>query len=185
MDKLLGAVVLVILSVPVYAQQTIRPDGAGGYVIENQGACGGLWGFAKGQCIARQQRLEQQQQVLQQQQEIRDQQHEQSQERIQQQIQEQQLENEKLKNEILRQQLMTQGPSATQRVPTPDQPLASNSVVFQRWLADNPWFESDRPKRELALLYAKQLRQERPDLTGREFLDAVSAKVKQVFAGAR
>jgi len=42
----------------------------------------------------------------------------------------------------------------------------------------------DYAKTAFAMRYAKQLQQERPDLVGRPFLDAVSDKVRDTF-GAR
>jgi hypothetical protein len=35
------------------------------------------------------------------------------------------------------------------------------------------------------MLYAKQLKQDRPDLTGRALLDAVSAKISETFGVAK
>lgn len=91
-------------------------------------------------------------------------------------LQQQQIENQRLQNELLQRQLERQEPpSSAQRNDPPQTP------EFRNWLAENPWFDHDRPKTEFALLYARQLRQQRPDLVGRPFFDAVSAKVAEVF----
>ena len=60
----------------------------------------------------------------------------------------------------------------------------SKSGELKSWKADNPWFGSDYARTQFAMRYAKQLQQERPDLAGRPFLDAISAKVRDTF-GAR
>jgi len=39
----------------------------------------------------------------------------------------------------------------------------------------------DRARTEYALLYAKDLHLEQPELAGRPFLNAVSARVKEIF----
>ena len=148
--------------------------------------CGGLVGFALAQCRGNQQELQQQQ--LQQQQQQLQQQLQQQQER-QKQLDEQQrqiqdqLENMRLQNEILRKQLENEK-SANQ----PAQPPAtdySKTPELKSWKSDNPWFGSDYAKTEFAMRYAKQLRQERPDLSGRAFFDAISAKVNETFGAKK
>ena len=175
----LMALPLFLLSVAIRAQQAVRPDGAGGYVIEDQSGCNALWGAAAGQCLANQQKLERQKQQAQQQEQVQERQ-------LQQKIQEQQLENARLKNEFLRNKL-AQEHAATEQGSQQQNSRAdvSKNPEFQNWIAANPWFESDRAKREFAMLYAKQLKQERPGLTGRPFLDALSAKVNEVFGSAK
>ncbi len=154
---------LTFLFATAFAQQTMRPDGMGGWVIQDQSGCGGLFGAAQGACIANQQRLMQQQ--IQQQQQILQQ---------QQFLQQQQLENQRLQNELLRRKLQQEPPVDYSQTPE-----------FRDWLSENQWYGADRAKTEFALLYAKQLRQERPDLIGRPFFDAVSAKVNDTFGASR
>lgn len=144
-----------LFATTAFSQQTIHPDGRGGWVVEDTGGCGGLYGAAQGACIADQQRAQQQQLIR------------------QQLIQQQQIENQRLQNELLRQQLERQSSAG--------QVESSITPEFRSWQVANPWFGSDRPKTEFALLYAKQLRQERPNLIGRAFFDVVSAKVAEVF----
>lgn len=147
---------LVFFTGTVFAEQTIRPDGRGGWIIEENTTGYGLSGYRAAEQDARAAQQARQQQLL----------------------QEQQIENQKLQNELLRRQLQQQQPSA-------GQVDYSKSPEFQSWQAANPWFGSDRPKTEFALLYAKQLKQERPDLGGRPFFDAVSAKVAEVFGAKK
>jgi hypothetical protein len=52
---------------------------------------------------------------------------------------------------------------------------------FRSWQAANPWYGADKERTKFAIEYAKQLRKERPGLTGRALLDAVSAAVAKKF----
>lgn len=140
--------------------------------------CTGLADSALVQCRGNQQKLqqlqlEQLQQQLQQQQERQKQLDEQ-----QRQIQ-QQLQNMRLQNESLRTQL-GQEKSANQPVRQPATDY-SKTPEIKSWKSENPWFGSDYAKTELAMRYAKQLQREQPDLVGRPFLDAISAKVRDTF----
>jgi len=60
----------------------------------------------------------------------------------------------------------------------------SKTPDVKSWKSENPWFGTDYAKTDFAMRYAKRLQQERPDLVGRPFLDALSAKVNDTF-GAR
>jgi hypothetical protein len=53
------------------------------------------------------------------------------------------------------------------------------------WKSDNPWYGRDFAKTQFAMRYAKQLEREQPDLVGRPFLDAISAKVQATFSAAK
>jgi len=55
---------------------------------------------------------------------------------------------------------------------------------FRAWHKANPWYGADRERTEFARNYFKQLVQERPDLSGRPLLDAVSRKVAETFGPA-
>lgn len=57
----------------------------------------------------------------------------------------------------------------------------STTPELKGWKSDNPWFGSDYAKTAFAMRYAKQLQQERPELVGRPFFDALSAKVNETF----
>ena len=135
--------------------------------------CAQMTGFSLSQCRSDQQALRQQQLERQlEQQEQRQNQLDQQQREVQ-----QQLESMRLQNEALRKQLRETSSH-------PAQPAAENSsksAELKSWTAENPWFGSNYPKTEFAMRYAKQLRQERPDLTGRALLDALSSKVNETF----
>jgi hypothetical protein len=140
--------------------------------------CAQMAGSALGQCRSDQQALRQQQLER----ELEEQEQRQNQLDQQQRELRQQLEGMRLQNEALRKQLQA---TASQ----PAQPAATDysnsaqvkSAEFKSWNAENPWFGSDYPKTEFAVRYAKQLRKERPDLTGRPLLDALSTKVNETF----
>jgi len=145
--------------------------------------CAGLAGVALGECQGNQQNLLRQQ-LDQQQQQIQTQQERQNQLDQQQRQMQQQLEKMRLQNETLRNQL-DQEKSTNQPAP----PLTTNiskSLEFKTpelksWKSENPWYGSDYAKTQFAMRYAKQLQQERPDLVGRPFLDAIAAKVSEKF----
>jgi len=135
--------------------------------------CAQMAGAALNQCRSDQQALRQQQLERQlQQQEQRQNQLDQQQRDVQ-----QQLESMRLQNEALRKELRE---TASQ----PAQPAATDypkSAELKNWKADNPWFGSDYARTQFAMRYARQLQQERPDLTGRALLDALSTKVNEQF----
>jgi len=145
---------------------------------ESTDPCAQLAGAALSQCRSDQQALRQQQleQELQQQ-EQRQNQLDQQQRDVQ-----QQLESMRQQNEALRRQLR-------ETLSQPAQPPATDSArsaelkaaELKSWRAQNPWYGSDYPRTEFALRYAKQLRKERPDLSGRALLDEVSTKVNETF----
>lgn len=140
--------------------------------------CTGLADSALAQCRGNQQKLQQLQ--LEQLQQQLHQQHERQKQLDEQQRQiQQQLQNMRLQNEALRQQL-GQEKSANQPVRQPATDY-SKTPEIKSWKSENPWFGSNYAKTELAMRYAKQLQREQPDLAGRPFLDAISAKVRDTF----
>jgi TolA-binding protein len=159
---------------------------AGTIYAEQPDPCAGMTSFALTQCRNDQQKLQEQQ--LEQQQQQLQQQLQQQQER-QKQLNEQQrqiqdqLENIRLQNEILRKQLEQEKAAnqAAQR-PATDYP---KSPEIKSWKLDNPWFGTDYAKTEFAMRYAKQLSKERPDLSGRAYLDAISVKVNEAFSAKK
>jgi TolA-binding protein len=153
--------------------------------------CAGLAGVALDQCRGsqqklQQQQLEQQQQQLQQQ--LQQQQERQNQLAEQQRQIQQRLEDMRLQNDMLRKQLEHEKAAnqSAQSAAAP-QPVTDNSkpAELKSWKSDNPWFGSDYNKTQFAMRYARQLQHERPDLVGRPFLDAISAKVKDTFGAGR
>jgi TolA-binding protein len=168
MKSYLVAFFLAAIPAIAYAQQT--------------DPCAGLAGAGLGQCRGDQQKL-QQQQLEQQQQQIQQQQERQNQLAEQQRQMQQQLESMRLQNELLQKQLEHQR-SANQ----PVRPAAtdySNTQETKSWKSDNPWFGTDYAKTEFAMRYAKQLQREQPDLVGRPFLDALSARVTDTFGAGK
>ena len=155
---------------------------AGTICAQQTDPCGGLVGLELNQCRSDQQALQQQQ--LEQQQQQLQQQLQQQQERQKQLVEQQrqiqdQLENMRLQNEALRRELeLEKSANQPRQAPATDY---SKTPEIKSWKSDNPWYGSDYAKTELAMRYAKQLSKERPDLSGRAFLDAISAKVNETF----
>ena len=148
--------------------------------------CAAMAGSALGQCRGDQQKLQQQQleqQLEQQQEQLRQQQERESQLTEQQRQMQQQLENMRLQNELLQKRLEHEK-SANQPVQRSVTDYSKPAEV-RSWRADNPWYGNDYTKTAFAMRYAKQLQQEQPDLVGRPFLDAVSAKVSDTFGASR
>src|SRR5277367_4252767 len=164
---------LTVFSVTIYAQQT--------------DPCAGLAGAALGQCQGNQQKLLRQQ-LDRQQQQIQTQQERQNQLDQQQRQIQQQLENMRLQNDILRNQ-MDHEKAANQSAQPPATDYSKTAELktaeLKSWKSDNPWYGSDYARTQFAMRYAKQLQQERPDLVGRPFLDAISAKVRDTFGAGR
>jgi hypothetical protein len=91
----------------------------------------------------------------------------------------------RLQNESLRKQVEREAanqPSRTQATYSSKDADISKGADIKSWRADNPWFGSDYARTQYAMRYVKQLQQERPDLGGRELLDALSIKVNEAFA---
>ena len=89
----------------------------------------------------------------------------------------------RLQNELLQKQV-EQDKSVNQpvRVSTTDY---SKAAEIKSWKSENPWYGRDYAKTDFAMRYAKKLQQEQPDLVGRPFLDAVSAKVNGTFGASK
>ena len=153
---------------------------------EQTDPCAGLVGSALGQCRGDQQKLQQQQleqQLAQQQRQLQQQQQQQSQLAEQQRQMQLQMENMRLQNELLQKQV-EQDKSASRTVRASATDYSKDSEV-KSWKSENPWYGRDYGKTEFAMRYAKQLQQEQPDLVGRPFLDAVSAKVSDTFGASK
>ncbi len=161
---LLGlSVCLAVVSGAIYAEQT-EP-------------CAGLEGTGLTQCRSNEQTLRQQERLEQQlqQQEERQNQLDKQQREVQQQLESMRLQNESLRRELERE---AANPPARPGSAATD---ASKSSAVKSWKADNPWYGSDYARTQFATRYIRQLQQERPDLAGRELLDAVSTKVDETF----
>ena len=151
---------------------------SGAIFAEQTDTCAGLDGAGLTQCRSNQETLRQQERLeerLQQQQE-RQNQLDQQQREVQ-----QQLESMRLQNEKLRKQLELEIANQSARPVATKSTDDSRSQDVKSWKSDNSWFGSDYAKTQFAMRYAKQLQEERPDLTGRPFLDAISTKVEETF----
>ncbi len=93
----------------------------------------------------------------------------------------QQLESMRLQNESLRKELERAAANPPARPVATAAMESSRNAEVKSWKADNPWFGADYAKTQFAMRYVKQLQQERPDLSGRELLDALSMKVDATF----
>ena len=144
--------------------------------------CAGLVGSALGECRGDQQKL-QQQQLEQQQKLLQEQQERQNQLAEQQRQMQRQLEDMRLQNELLQKQL-EHDKSLYQTVQTSATDYSKTEEV-KSWKSENPWYGRDYAKTQFAMRYAKQLQEERPDLVGRPFLDALSAKVSDTFGASK
>src|SRR5580658_8767972 len=150
--------------------------------------CAGLMGAALGQCQDAQQKLQreqlaqQQQQLAQQQQQLMRQQQE-----LQQQLQQQRDVQSQLNTQQPQDQKQLDGmqhqieslTKQLEREKSANQPVQRQDFIS--WKADNPWYGSNYAKTRFAMRYIRQLQREQPDLAGRPFLDAVSAKVSDQF----
>ncbi len=168
--------------------------------------CAGLVGVALGQCQDNQQKLQrqqltqqqqqlalQQQQLAQQQQQLAQQQQQlmRQQQELQQQLQQQrdgqnQLNAQQPQNQKQLDGMQHQIENLTkqlEREKTANQPVQRQDFIS--WKTDNPWYGSDYEKTRFAMHYIRQLQHEQPDLAGRPFLDAVSAKVGDQFGTSR
>jgi hypothetical protein len=146
----------------VAGQETVRPDQLGSWLPQDMDACATLYGSGRDLCLANRYHMQQEGKVREQLVAL----------------QRAEEENQRLHTQLLQRELTR--PSAPASVmdfaALPD---------FPSWQADNRWFGADRARTEYALLYARDLRQEQPALTGRAFLNVLSARVKEVFAPAK
>jgi hypothetical protein len=168
--------------------------------------CAGLAGVALGQCQDTQQKLQrqqlaqqqrqlalQQQQLAQQQQQLAQQQQQlmRQQQDLQQQLQQQrdgqnQLNAQQPQNQKQLDGMQHQIENLTKQLEhekSAKEPVQRQDFIS--WKADNPWYGSDYAKTRFAMRYIKLLQREQPDLAGRPFLDAVSAKVSDQFGSTR
>jgi hypothetical protein len=89
--------------------------------------------------------------------------------------------NRQLQNDLLRLQIEREKQGQQTTPESAPQLNFTQDPVFKKWLTKNPWFGTNREQTEYASQYANQLKKERPQLQGRAFLDALTAKVKERF----
>ena len=165
MKTVIQVAMLLGLAGTALAQQTVPTDAIGSLRPEEPSACAGVYGDAHAICLNEQQKLQQQRKA----------------QDAQVALQREEQENTRLRSEVLRHELAQQQAPAVPTSGSSSQLDFMSVPGFRSWQTDNAWFGSDRARTEFALLYEKQLRQERPDVTGRPLLDAVSARVREVF----
>ncbi len=165
MKTVIRVALLLGFAATALAQQTVPTDAIGSLRPDEPSACAGVYGDAHAICLHEQQTLQQQRKA----------------QDAQVALQREEQENTRLRNDLLRHELAQQQAPAVPTGGSSSQLDFMSVPGFRTWQTDNAWFGSDRARTEFALLYQKQLRQERPDVTGRPLLDAVSARVREVF----
>ena len=158
--------------------------------------CAGLAASALAQCQGNQQKL-QRQQLAEQQRQLAQQQQQLAQQQQQLMRQQQQMEqippNEPPQNQRQLEDMQHRIDVLSTQVEhqkSANQPVTLAAREAKRregedWRANNPWYGSDYPRTQFAMRYAKELQQEQPDLVGRAFLDAISAKVTDKFGTSK
>jgi len=141
-------------------------------------SCAGLEGTALSLCRNNQQTLQLQQQLEQQ---LQQQQERQNQLDKQQREVQQQLETMRAQNEVLRKQLELEAANRSVTPAAKAVAASTRNADLKAWKAENPWYGTDYARTQFATRYMKKLEKERPDLAGRELLDAVSTKVNETF----
>jgi hypothetical protein len=66
-----------------------------------------------------------------------------------------------------------------ENIKPPEEP--QSDPVFDEWKKQNDWYESDEDATVLAMGYASKLKQSKPDLPYKDFLDDVTAYVKKTL----
>ena len=61
-------------------------------------------------------------------------------------------------------------------------PEAPDDPVFDDWVVENDWYKSDYDKYQEAEQFGRYLRNTRPELVGRDYLDEVSKHVREKFS---
>ena len=167
MKTLASMAVLLSFAGAALAQESVSAYRLGSWAPRDTNSCDTIYGDARQLCLADRYHIQQDAQAREQQGSL----------------QRAQEENQRLHNELLRREL-AQTPSPSAASPTSAADFAS-IAGFVSWRAENRWFGVDRARTEYALLYAKDLHLEQPDLAGRPFLNAVSARVKEIFAPSK
>jgi len=167
MKTIAAMAILLSLAGTARAQQSVSAERLGSWAPRDTNSCDTIYGDARQLCLADRYHIQQDAQAREQQGSL----------------QRAQEDNQRLQNELLRREL-AQNPSPSAASPASPTDLAS-IAGFAGWRAENRWFGVDRARTEYALLYAKDLHLEQPELAGRPFLNAVSARVKEIFAASK
>ena len=165
MKTIASMTILLCFAGSALAQESISTDQVGSWVPRDTISCNTLYGDGRQLCLATRFNLQQDDRAREQLSSL----------------QRAQEQNAQLHNELLRREL-AQTPSAA----TPTDTVDFASIPgFGGWHAENRWFGADRARTEYALLYAKDLHLQQPQLTGRPFLNALSARVREIFASSK
>jgi hypothetical protein len=162
------ASLVLLLSIPGSAlaqesvAQSVTPDRLGSWAPSVADSCDTIYGAGRQLCLADRYRMHQEQEAQSEQAAL-----------ARAQAENLRLHSELLRHELARVQAPATTPSAAELAATPG---------FGDWQTENRWFGSDRARTEYALLYAKDLRQQQPELNGRPLLNALSVRVREVFA---
>ena len=160
---------LTLLGIPgsAFGQESVSSDRIGSWLPQDPNGCYAVYGTARTQCLSDRYYMQQGEKALEQQVSL----------------QKALEENQRLRSELLRREVAQ---AASQPV-TPTALAADFASIpgFESWHPANRWFGSDRARTEYAILYAKALHAEQPDLAGRALLDALSLRVREIFAGTR
>ena len=165
MRTIASLIILMGLAGPALAQQSVDSGQLGSWVPRNAGNCDMIYGDGRQLCLADRDHMQQDQKSRDEQSSLR----------------RAEEENQRLRSELLRRELLQRTASASASTVADLQALPE----FAGWQAENRWFGADRARTEYALLYARDLRQQQPELAGRPLLNAVSARVREVVAPAR
>jgi hypothetical protein len=61
-------------------------------------------------------------------------------------------------------------------------PAPPSDPVFDDWVADNPWYQTDFERNQEAENYGRFLKNSKPELEGREFLDEISKHIRKKYS---
>jgi hypothetical protein len=162
--KVFGSIILLSFSGGALAQQSVGAEQLGSWAPRDASSCNSIYGDGRQLCLADRYHMQQDQKA-------RDEQSF---------LQRAQAENQQLSSALLVRELTA--PTATTPVTSAD---IASVPGYAAWQAENRWYGADRARTEYAILYAKDLHQQQPDLAGRAFLNALSARVKEIFASSK
>jgi len=160
-------VVMLLVSGSAIGQQSVTSDRIGLWLPQDPDGCYAVYGTARTQCLTDRYHMQQSEKALEQQVSL----------------QKALEENERLRGELLRREV-AQAPSQP-AMPTASAADLASTPGFESWHAANRWFGLDRARTEYAILYAKALRTEQPELAGRALLDTLSLRVREIFAATK
>jgi len=166
MRTIASLVILMGIAGPALAQQSVDANQLGSWAPRNAGSCDMIYGDGRQLCLADREHMQQDQKTRDEQSSLR----------------RAQEENQRLNNELLRRELVRRTAANASASSTAELQALPE---FAPWHAENRWFGADRARTEYALLYARDLKQEQPELSGRPLLNALSARVREVFAPAK